>query len=156
MSKFEDMTVAELKNAAKDIGLSGYSKMRKQELIDALTSAIPQDGKDPVGRAFDELEQEAVRKTIETGELHIVDRTGSISDEMLSDFEAEVKQVVETVFEREVSEELLSEKPVVFANRAMRRKAAYRAKLAMRHARRNGRHTLISEADWEFAEKVSA
>ena len=144
MNKFESMNVAELKAAAKDVGITGYSKMRKQELIDLLTSHIPQDGKDPVGRHFDELEQEAARKTVETGVLHIVDRTGSISDEMLSDFEKEVADVMnsfgpsaEAVAEaQEVMKGAVNnvEKPVRFTmNRAMRRK---QAALARRRAGR--------------------
>lgn len=180
MNKFENMNVAELKAAAKDVGITGYSKMRKQELIDILTSHIPQDGKDPVGRFFDEvddvletvddmtgfpdeaeqglenlraanrigysnnLEQEAARKTVETGVLHIVDRTGSISDEMLSNFEAEVADVMnsfgpsaEAVAEaQEVMKGAVNnvEKPVRFTmNRAMRRK---QAALARRRAGR--------------------
>lgn len=95
MNKFADMTVAELKVVAKDIGLTGYSKMRKQELIDLLTAEIPQDGKDPIGRFFDDLEQEAVRLSLETGKLHGVDRTGSISDESLKEFQNEVKRVID-------------------------------------------------------------
>ncbi|KTR87342.1 Rho termination factor N-terminal domain-containing protein [Leucobacter chromiiresistens] len=35
---YEERTVDELKNRAKELGLSGYSRMRKQELIDLLRS----------------------------------------------------------------------------------------------------------------------
>lgn len=33
---YEDWTVTELHNRAKELGMSGYSRMRKAELIDAL------------------------------------------------------------------------------------------------------------------------
>lgn len=33
---YEDRTVDELRQRAREIGLTGYSRMRKQELIDAL------------------------------------------------------------------------------------------------------------------------
>jgi hypothetical protein len=33
---YDDRTVAELKTRAKELGLSGYSKLRKAELIDLL------------------------------------------------------------------------------------------------------------------------
>lgn len=35
---YDERTVAELKRRAKELGLSGYSNMRKQELIDLLRS----------------------------------------------------------------------------------------------------------------------
>ncbi|MGW9020345.1 Rho termination factor N-terminal domain-containing protein [Leucobacter chromiiresistens] len=35
---YEERTVDELKSRAKELGLSGYSRMRKQELIDLLRS----------------------------------------------------------------------------------------------------------------------
>jgi hypothetical protein len=35
---YEDWTVAELRERAKELGLSGYSRQRKGELIDALRS----------------------------------------------------------------------------------------------------------------------
>lgn len=38
MTKFDNMTVAELKAEAKKQGAVGYSAMRKQELVDMLTS----------------------------------------------------------------------------------------------------------------------
>jgi len=36
---YDDWTVAELKGKAKEIGLTGYSKKRKPELIDALRNS---------------------------------------------------------------------------------------------------------------------
>jgi hypothetical protein len=36
---YEDWTVPELKSKAKEIGLTGYSKKRKPELIDALRNS---------------------------------------------------------------------------------------------------------------------
>ncbi|MGH3652138.1 Rho termination factor N-terminal domain-containing protein [Glutamicibacter sp.] len=36
---YEDWTVPELQNRAKDIGIEGRSKMRKAELIDALRNS---------------------------------------------------------------------------------------------------------------------
>lgn len=36
---YEDWTVAELRKKAKDIDLSGYSKLRKQQLIDSLRNS---------------------------------------------------------------------------------------------------------------------
>lgn len=36
---YEDWTVGELKDTAKDIGLQGYSSKRKQELIDVLRNS---------------------------------------------------------------------------------------------------------------------
>lgn len=38
-SDYEDWTVPELKDKAKDIGLTGYSKKRKPELIKALRNS---------------------------------------------------------------------------------------------------------------------
>lgn len=38
-SAYEDWTVQELKTKAKEIGLTGYSKKRKTELIDALRNS---------------------------------------------------------------------------------------------------------------------
>lgn len=35
-SNYEDWTVPELKSKAKEIGLTGYSRQRKSELIDSL------------------------------------------------------------------------------------------------------------------------
>lgn len=36
---YEDWTVDELRKKAKDIGLSGYSKLRKQQLIESLRNS---------------------------------------------------------------------------------------------------------------------
>lgn len=36
---YDDWTVAELRGKAKDIGLTGYSKLTKADLIDALRSS---------------------------------------------------------------------------------------------------------------------
>lgn len=38
MGKYDGMNVAELKSACKDAGITGYSKMRKAELLDALVA----------------------------------------------------------------------------------------------------------------------
>ena len=146
MFNIEDMTVADLKNIARSIGLTGYSKMRKQELSDAIRAAEC----DEMARDMNGSEIDDVLETVD-------DMTGfpdeqeqeNVSHGASAEAVAEAQDVMKGAVDNE-------QKPVVFANRAMRRKAAYRAKLAMRHARRNGRHTLISEADWEFAEKVSA
>jgi len=35
---FEDMTYNELKAVAKEVGIEGYNKMKKEELIEALKS----------------------------------------------------------------------------------------------------------------------
>lgn len=36
---YEDWTVVELRKKAKDIGLSGYSKLRKKQLIESLRNS---------------------------------------------------------------------------------------------------------------------
>lgn len=153
MSKFEDMTVAELKNIARSIGLTGYSKMRKQELSDAIRAA-----------ECDEMAQDMNGSEIDDVLETVDDMTGfpdeqeqeNVSHGPSAEAVAEAQEAFSVVQTASVGRLVQPEAFPVFANRAMRRKAAYRAKLAMRHARRNGRHTLISEADWEFAEKVSA
>ena len=39
MKKFESMKVVELKDCARKAGIKGYSRMKKQDLIDALVNA---------------------------------------------------------------------------------------------------------------------
>lgn len=38
MAKYDGMNVAELKSACKDAGITGYSKLRKSELLDVLAA----------------------------------------------------------------------------------------------------------------------
>ena len=145
MSKFEDMTVAELKNVAKDIGLTGYSKMRKQELSDAIRAAeCDEMARDMNGPEIDDI-------------LETVDDMTGFPDELEQEYVrlgpsaeavAEAQEAFSVVQTASVGRLVQPEAFPVAMNRAMRRKAEHRAKRAMRRARRNGFDTLISEFDW--------
>lgn len=126
MSKFEDMTVAELKEIVKGFGITGYSKMRKQELLNAI-----EDQRQRNEMALDNVQE--IDEILET----VDDMSGLPFDELPEASEAEQEgfrsiagETLDIVQTESVGRIVQPAAFPLVMNRAMRRKQAALARRA--------------------------
>lgn len=76
---------------ASRLGITNYENLTKEEIVSRIKEKLP---------PYLLLEIEAIEKTITTGNIHVVDRTGSIPQESLVSFQEEVKNIFATSFKK--------------------------------------------------------
>ena len=127
MTSFSEMTVAELKAAAKSVGLKGYSKMLKADLVALLTQEQKENTKEHGCLIVDEslTHQSVLEEKLKRIPL-IIDHTGFVDND-----ENQV-QIVSPLNADEVDDEKVTitrgtnNSPMRVLNRAQRRRLAAR------------------------------
>lgn len=86
MSNMKDLHVCAFR-----LGITNYENLTKEEIVSRIKEKLP---------PYLLLEIEAIERTITTGNIHVVDRTGSITQESLVSFQEEVKNIIAASFKK--------------------------------------------------------